>query len=224
MVACETLSAGGSRLPFFVAVHQDVRPELLDQVLATMRGYFAQSYRAHPGRRSSRIFQRLGEPTSLVAVAEWDSERDFEKLRQTASYQQVTEQADPAARIETLTLLRSFVRMLRQPAYVACIRFTAPPENAEALEAVILGKVRRDVEASEGLLGHEVFRVGVRPGQLLIVHSWASLDDLEQFRARTRPRHRVLIQGLGTVTERFTGTIAVQYSRQDAASAQPANP
>jgi quinol monooxygenase YgiN len=210
-------------LPFFVAVHQEVRPELLDEVLATMRGDFAQSYRAHPGRRSSRIFQQLDRPTSLVAMAEWDSERDFEKLRQTPSYQKVTERADPPARIESLTRLRSFARMSRPPAYVACIRFTAPEENADALEAVILGEVRQDVESSEGLLGHEVFRVGVRPGQLLIVHSWASMDALEQFRAETRPRHRMLFQGLGTMRERFTGTIAVQYSRQDATPVLPAS-
>lgn len=211
-------------MPFFVAVYQEVQPELLDQVLATMRGDFATSYRLHPGRRSSRIFLQLDRPTSMIAIAEWDSERDYERLRQTTGYQQVTEQADPPARIEPLTRLRSFARMSQQPAYVACIRFRAPLPQAQALETVILSDVRYDVESSEGLVGHEVFRVGQMPAELLIVHSWTSLDALEQFRIRTRPRHRVLIEGLGTVTERFTGTIAAQYSRQEAASALPVTP
>lgn len=201
-------------MPFFVAVYQDVRPELLDDALATMRGDFATSYRAHPGRRSSRIFQGLERPTSLIAIAEWDSERDFDRLRLTPEYQRVTVQADPPARIESLTRLRSFARMSRQPAYIACIRFVAPPEHAEALESVILTDIRYDVEASDGLVSHDVFRVGMQPGQLLIVHGWTSLDALEQFRTLTRPRHRELIEGLGVATDRFTGTIAVQYTRQ----------
>jgi quinol monooxygenase YgiN len=202
-------------LPFFVAVFQEVRPDLLEQSLAMMRGDFATSYRLHPGRRSSRIFQSLETPTSLIAVAEWDSESDFDRLRQTPSYRQVTDHADPPARIEYLTRLRSFARMSRAAAYVACIRFVAPPAEAEALESVILTDVRYDVEASEGLVSHDVFRVGKQPGQMVIVHGWTSLDALDDFRVRTRPRHRDLIEGLGVITDRFTGTIAAHYSRQE---------
>jgi quinol monooxygenase YgiN len=205
-------------LPFFVAVYQDVQPELLETTLATMRGDFATSHRTHPGRRGSRIFQGLEQPTSLIAVAEWDSERDFEKLRCTPEYQRLTVQADPPARIEALTRLRSFARMSRPPSYIACIRFVAPEGRGEALESVILDDIRYDVEASEGLVSHDVFRVGKQPGQLLIVHGWTSLDALEQFRRRTRPRHRLLIEGLFVATDRFTGTIAAEYTRLAVAS------
>jgi heme-degrading monooxygenase HmoA len=209
---------GGVRLSFFVAVYQDVRSEFLERTLATMRGDFATSYRLHPGRRNSRVFQSLEHPTSLIAVAEWDSERDYNRLRQSPEYQRATEQADPPARIEPLTRLRSFARMSRQPAYVACLRLVGRPDQALALEAVILGEVRRDVEASDGLISHDVYRVAKQSGQMVIVHGWTSLDALEQFRLLTRPRHRELIEGLGVVPHRFTGTIAVQYTRQLAPS------
>ena len=201
-------------MPFFVAVYQEVRSELLDEALVEMRRNFAESHRQYPGRRSSRIFQGLENPQMLIAVAEWDTERDFDQLRQSPNYQIATEQADPPARIESLTRLRSFVRMSRQPAYVACIRIAAQPGQADALEAVILGEVRRDVEASDGLISHDVFRVGKQPGQMVIVHGWTALDALDQFRQRTRPHHRELIEPLAIATDRFTGTIAVQYTRQ----------
>jgi quinol monooxygenase YgiN len=201
-------------MSFFVAVFQEVQPEMLDRILATMRGDFAQSHRTHPGRRSSRIFQGLGRPELLIAVAEWDSRAAYDRLWQSPTYQELTVQADPPATIEVLTRLRSFTRMSALPAYVACIRFTASPGQADALERMILSDIRRDVEASEGLVSHDVFRVGERAGQLLIVHGWASLEGLEQFRARTRPHHRALLHGLHSSVERFTGTVAAQYARQ----------
>jgi hypothetical protein len=98
-------------------------------------------------------------------VAEWDSKRDYEKLRRSPEYQRLTVQAEPPARIEALSPLRSFARMSRPPAYIACIRFVAPPGQGEAMESVILNDTRYDVEASEGLVSHDVFCVGKQPGQ-----------------------------------------------------------
>ncbi|MGE3911383.1 MAG: antibiotic biosynthesis monooxygenase [Chloroflexota bacterium] len=202
-------------MTFFVAVLQEVKPELLDRVLATMRGDFATSRRRHPGRRSSRIFQRLNQPNVLIALAEWDTQADYEALRRTPAYQQITLNADPPARIEHLTRLRSFIRMVTSPAVVGCAALTTPAEHAADLEAYMLGDVRHGVEAAPGLVGHEIFRVGNQPGHLLVVHGWRSIEDLERFRRTDGLTFEGRLSALRVVTERFTGVVAAQYSRHD---------
>ena len=203
-------------MPFFVAVYQEVTAEALDEVLATMRGDFATSRRMHPGRRATRVFQRLNYPTHLLALGEWDSQADYERLRQTEAYQQVTERADPPATIEYLTRLRHFARLTLPPSIVGCVTIAAPRENAEALEAFILDEVRLGVEGSLGLAAHEVYRVGDEGGRLLVVHGWRSIEDLERFRAGDRRRYEARLRELGAATDRLTGVVAVQYSRLEA--------
>jgi quinol monooxygenase YgiN len=200
-------------VPFFVAVHQQVPAERLDEVLATMRGDFATSRRLHPGRRGTRVFQRLNQPTRLLAIGEWDSQADYEQLWRTPAYQAVTVHADPPARIEYLTRLRLFARMSMPPAVVGSVEITAPPECGAALEAFILGEVSQGVARANGVVSHEVYRVGQDGGRLLVVHSWRSLEDLERFRAGDRKLYNATFESLGAITERLTAVVAMQFSR-----------
>jgi quinol monooxygenase YgiN len=202
-------------VPFFVAVYQEVSADRLEEVLATMRGDFATSRRMHPGRRSTRVFQRLNYPTHLLALGEWDSRADYDRLRQTDAYQQVTERAEPPASIEYLTRLRHFARLAVPPAIVGCVTITAPRENAGALEAFVLDEARHVVEGAPGLVAHEVYRVGENGGRLLAVHGWRSIEDLERFRAGERQGLERRLGELGASTDRLTGVVAVQYSRLD---------
>lgn len=203
-------------MPYFVAVYQEVSAEHLQTVLSTMRGDFATSRLAHPGRRTTRVFQRLNYPTHLLAIGEWDSQADYERLRQTEAYQQVTTQADPPATIESLTRLRHFARLAIAPSIFGCVRITTPTEHAESMEAFILDELRLGVEGSPGLVVHEVYRVGVERGRLLVVHGWRSLEDLERFRAGDRKRYDARLAELGAMTDRLTGVVAVQFSRLEA--------
>jgi len=204
--------AGGD-VPFFVAVYQEVSSDRLDEILATMRGDFATSRRMHPGRRTTRVFQRLNYPTHLLALGEWDSQADYERLRRTEAYQRVTERADPPASIEYLTRLRHFARLAVPPAIVGCVTIAAPPERAAAVEAFILDDVRHVVEGAPGLAAHEAYRVGEEGGRLLVVHGWRSIEDLERFRAGEPERYEARLRELGASTDRLTGVVAEQYSR-----------
>jgi quinol monooxygenase YgiN len=206
------------QVAFFVAVHQQVRPEHLDEVLVTMRGDFATSQRLHPGRRSTRVFQRLNYPTHLLAVGEWDSQDAYEMLKRTPHYRAVTVEADPPARIEYLKRIRIFARMAARPAIAGCVMLAVSSEHADTLERFLLDEVRWGVESAPGLISHEVYRVCQEPGRLLVVHSWRSLDDLESFRSTDRKRYDATLAELGVSTERLTGIVAAQFSRLDSAS------
>ncbi|MCC7371574.1 MAG: antibiotic biosynthesis monooxygenase [Chloroflexi bacterium] len=201
-------------MPFFVGVFQDIRPELLDEMLAGVRDDLAHSYRRNPGRRQSRVFQQIDLPTSFIAISEWDAEEDFQRFQASQRFQRMTVQADPPARIERLHRLRSFARMAFQAHCVACIRLIALPEHGDELEAAILGSIRVDVESSPGLISHDVFRAGAQAGQLVIVHGWESLAALEAFRTDTRERHGEILNPLLTSVERFVGSVTAVFSRE----------
>jgi quinol monooxygenase YgiN len=99
------------------------------------------------------------------------------------------------------------------PAIVGCVTIAAPPEHAEALEALILNDVHFSVEATPGLLAHEVYRVGGQVGRLLVIHGWRSLEALESFRAGARTSYAPRLRELNVSAERLTGIVAVQLSR-----------
>lgn len=206
-------------MPFFVVISQQVDPDNVEQMLAKMRDDLAVSHILHPGRRNARIFQQLDRPNHLMALTEWDSRAAYEQLWRSPGYQALTVNADPPARIEQVTRLRSFMRMSAQPSFVGCVRFTAPDAHADALERLVLDVLRYDNEASEGLLSHDVFRIGAVPGRILLVHSWRSINGLEQFRVKHRQRHDALLNALQVSAERFTGSIAALYTRQALSSA-----
>lgn len=202
-------------MPFFVAAFQDVHPDRLEETLTTIRGDLATSRRQHPGRRDTRVFQRINYPTHLLEIAEWDSLADYEQLRRTPRYQEMIARADPPARIEHLNRLRLFARMSVTAAVAGCVTMNVPPENAQALEAFILDDMRPGVEASVGLVTHEVYRMGAEVGRLLVVHSWRSIEDLERFRAGDRKRYDATLASLGVTAERLTNVVAAELSALD---------
>jgi hypothetical protein len=204
-----------SIVPFFVAVFREVPLDRLEATLAAIRGDFATSRRLHPGRRGTRLFQRMNYPTDLLEIAEWDSLVDYERLLRTPEYQALTVQADPPARIEHLTRLRMFARMLVPPGVVGCVMLTGPREHAEALEAHILSAHHLQAEASAGLVTHEVYRMGSALGRLLIVHSWRTIEDIERFRAGDRVEYEEAVRRFGVTTERLTNVVAAEVSRLD---------
>jgi quinol monooxygenase YgiN len=200
-------------MPFFVAVDQQIPSHALDRTLTTIEADFATSRALHPGRRHTRVFQRLNRPGHLLTIGEWEHPGDYERLRQTPGYHETVIAADPPGKIEPLTRLRYFARMSTRPGVVACVTMTAPEGAADALRAYVLGETHQRIEQSPGLVMHEVFQVKADTGALLAIHSWRSLRDLERFRADDGPAYTALLAERGVAVTRFTGLIAAQFSR-----------
>lgn len=200
-------------MPFFVAVDQEIPPHALDRTLTTIQADFATSRAVHPGRRHTRVFQRLNQPGRLLTIGEWEHPADYERLRQSPRYRELVITAEPPARIEPLTRLRYFARMSLRPSVVACVTMEAPGAATDSLRSYVLKEAHQQIERSQGLLSHEVFQVGAAPGSLLGVHSWRSLRDLERFRSEDGPGYGAALAELGVTITRFTGLIAAQFSR-----------
>jgi quinol monooxygenase YgiN len=196
---------------YFVAIHQRAWPDRLDELLATIRQTLAGGSSLHPGRRSTRLFQSLDEPEQLIALSEWTSEDAFEQFRHWPVFVDTIATTGPPPRIEPLSPLLRFERMDRRATVVACSRITAPPPAAGAVLDYLLGEARREVTNAYGLVRRELYRSRVETGDLLLVHGWRSFADLEQFRARYSAQTE--LKRLGATAERFTGTVAAEFSR-----------
>jgi heme-degrading monooxygenase HmoA len=199
-------------MAFFVAIHQEAWPDRLDQLLGTIRETLAASPPMHPGRRSTRVFQRLGRPTQLLSLGLWDSGVSFEAFKQSRIFVETGAVCGSPPKIEPLEQLRSFERMEHRASVMACSTVTAPAERATAVEAVLLSEQHRAVERVEGLVCREVYRASDAIGHILLVHTWRSLADLNRFRAREALSGEARLQQLGAVTERFTGSLAAEFS------------
>ena len=204
-------------MPFFVATYQEAWPNHVQQLLATIRGSFA-ARSSHPGRRNARVFQRLNEPTQLLAITEWESQAAHESLRQSPEFVQMTTACGPAPTFEYLERLHLFHRMNQRTAVVACTTVEAPDEVLPEVEAFLRGPAQRELVSTTSVVTRELYRSIETGRRFLAVTSWRSIADLERFRANTAQRMEQELTATGATLARFTGEIAVEYSVQDRAA------
>jgi heme-degrading monooxygenase HmoA len=199
-------------MAFFVAIHQEAWPERVNELLATIRANLEASPSLHPGRRSTRVFQRLGRPTQFLSLGLWDSQAAFEEFRRSQVFVETGAVCGPPPRIEPLEQLRFFERMEHRATVMACSTVTAPPESAADVERVLLSEEHRAVEQVPGLVCREVYREQATAGHILLVHTWRSMADLDRFRAAEAVQGEATMSQLGASTERFTGSVAAEFS------------
>ncbi|MFN8635677.1 MAG: antibiotic biosynthesis monooxygenase [Chloroflexota bacterium] len=197
---------------FVVAVHLEARPERLDDLLATVRASLSAARTLHPGRRSTRVFQRLGSPTSLLEVTEWTAEEAFERFRQGSEFAEIVAACRLIPEAEPLQRLRHFERMDQRVAVAACATITAAPELAASVEATLLSEAHQQIARADGLVWREIYRSQAATGRLLVLHGWRALADLERFRESGSQRGEAALAALGATTTRFTGTLAAELS------------
>jgi len=197
---------------YFVAMFQEAWPNRLDQLLETIRQSLASAPSLHPGRRTTRLFQRLGQSTQLLSVSEWTDERAFEQYRDWSVFVGTRAQTGPPPRIEPLVPLRRFERMEQRVALASCVTVTAPPESVASLRDFLLRDAHDSVKTVPGLVSREVYGVRHTPGQFLVVRSWTSLADLERFRATDAADLDRTHVRLGARIDRFTGALAAELS------------
>ena len=206
-----------NEVPFFVATYQEAWPNHVHQLLAAIRGSFA-ARAVQPGRRNTRVFQRLNEQTRLLAIAEWESQAAYEALQQSQQPEQVGPTCGPPPTIEYLERLHLFHRMKQRAAVVACTTVEAPPERFVEVEAFLRGPAQREVVATASVVTRELYRSMETGRRLLAVTSWSAIADLEQFRATSAQRLEHELTALGATLSRFTGEIAAEYSLHDRAA------
>lgn len=200
----------------FVAIHQEAWPDRLGELLTTIRQSLALAPTLHPGRRTTRLFQRLGRPTQLVAVSEWSDERDFDQFRRWPVFVKTVAVCGPPPRIEPLVALRRFERMERRSAIASCITVIASPEQESVVRELLLRDAHQRATKQDGLISRELYQSRQTPGRFLVVRGWASLADLERFRATEAVELYETHRRLGSSVERFTGALAAELSRLDA--------
>lgn len=206
-------------MAFIVAVRMQVSEESLADVLALIQREYRQTPADGQRRRRGRLFQRLGAPTDLLGLAEWESQRAYDAYRSTTTHRAVLGGLAGPSHARYCARLITFERALQAAEVVACALIDAnDPEAAEAKDFIV-GQGRAEMRAAPGLISHEVYRTHKRPPSFVVVHQWRRLSDLERFRAEVGARHEAILAERGATLERFTGRLAAEYP-----SAQPAAP
>src|SRR3954447_15768474 len=101
---------GRGHVAYFVAIFQEAWPDHLEDLLGTIRHSLASAPSLHPGRRTTRMFQRFGQPTQLLSISEWSDEHAFEQFKQWSVFVETNSVSGPPPRIEPLVPLRRFER------------------------------------------------------------------------------------------------------------------
>ena len=199
-------------MPFFVAVHHQVRPGCRAQRVETVRDDFAASPVSHPGRKFARLFRHLHDETRLLAMEEWQSQSDFERHDHSPAYAESIHASGPAPRICVLERLQHYRHMPHSPSALACTTIVSPPEQADEVERFICDEERRDALVAAGLVLRAVYRMAGSTGGLLVLHGWRSMDHLEEYLAGSAAVMAATLAALGATLDQFAGQIAAEYS------------
>ena len=205
-------------MPFFVATYRQAWPDRVSDLLTSIKRSFEVSRTAAPGRHTSRVFQRLEDPTSLVSIGEWDNQAAYEAHHGSQAFEEATVETGPPPVIVFLRRIHLFERMNDRAAVVACVTITVPAERADSVESFLRGPAQANMVATPGIVFRELYRSypDDQPTvRLLVAHGWRSIADLERFRRADAPHFQSTLSSLGANVERFTGEIAAQFSRLD---------
>lgn len=198
-------------MAYFVAIHQEAWPDQLEELLGTIQRNLAAAPTLHPGRRTTRLFQRIGQPTQLLSLSEWSDERAFQQFIEWPVFVETNSVSGPPPTIEPLVPLRRFERMEQRIALASCVWVTAPMDNAAAVQAFLLQDAHESVRTMAGLVSREVYQSRKSPSRFLVVRSWRSMADLDRFRTSNAPRFDEIHHQLGATVERFTGALAAEF-------------
>lgn len=199
-------------MPFFVAVHHQVRPGCRAQRVQTVRADFAASPLAHPGRKFARLFEHLTDQTRLLAIEEWQGPREFDRHQGSPEYVATIEASGPAPRIDVLERLQHYRHMPHSPAALACTAVSTPPDRASEVEELICDEERRDALVAGGLVLRAVYRVVGSADRLLVLHGWSSIDHLERYLSGSAAATAAILAARGATLDQFAGQIAAEYS------------
>jgi heme-degrading monooxygenase HmoA len=197
-------------MPLFVVSRLQVDPSQLAKVLALIRGEYARDQR-RPGRRQARVFQRLGSPTDLLALVEWDDEASYEAYRRSSTHRALLDGLATPAHTRYCARLSLFEYFLQPTAVSACAIITPGMAPPTVIEEAVRQQGRVDVIPSPGLVCHEVYRTLKRPSVYVVMHRWRDFADLDQFRRETSPRLERTLADLGATLERFTGQLVAEF-------------
>jgi heme-degrading monooxygenase HmoA len=201
-------------MPLFVVSRLQVDPSQLAEVLALIRGEFARDLR-RPGRRQARVFQRLGSPTDLLGLVEWDGEESYDAYRRSSTHRALLNGLSAPAHTRSCARLSLFEYFLQPTAVSACAIITPGLAPSTVIEEVIRQQGQADVIPSPGLVGHELYRTLEHPPIYVVMHRWRDFADLDRFRRDISPRLQRTLADLGATLERFTGQLVAEFPARD---------
>jgi hypothetical protein len=102
--------------------------------------------------------------------------------------------------------------MPHSPSALACTTLSTPLDRADEVESFICDDERRDALVAAGLVLRAVYRVDGRPGRLLVLHGWRSLDNLERYFETSAHSLAEMATSAGASIDQFAGQIAAEFS------------
>ena len=207
-----------------VAFRLRPRPDGVEVALRAVRRGFEDARTVRPRSRRARLFQRLGDPTDLLDIGEWEAPGAVEAYVRSPLFAEVAAVAEVPPRVEYYESLRSLEWFSRSAAVAACATIVASPATAATVAAYLREESFQAVSAMPGLCYHEVNRAVDDPSHFLTVHGWSTLADLDRFRAGVGPRLRAAEADLGAVVDLFAGVVVAEYRVPTPTASWPERP
>ena len=164
-----------------------------------------------PRSRRARLFQRLGDPTDLLDIGEWEEPGAVEEYVRSPVFAEVAAMVEVPPRVKYYESPRSLEWFSRSATVAACATITATPATAADVADYLSEDSYQAVGAMPGICYHEVNRAVDDPSHFLTVHGWVTLADLERFRRDVGPRLEAAVTDLGAVVDLFTGVVVAEY-------------
>lgn len=199
-------------MPFYVSVQYRAWPEQREALRALIRSDLSASSAVHPGLRFARVFQHLTEPDRFLAFEEWQSQAEFQRLRESPDYLETLAAYGPPPQADALERLQLYRHLPHRPTALTCVSLTTPPGQAEAVEDLVCDDARREALVDGGLVIRAVYRVIQEPGRLIVLHGWRSLAHLERYQETVAGEAEAAMRALGAAVDSFVGEITAEFS------------
>lgn len=199
-------------MTFYVQTYREAPATTLDDVVARIRHWLAESPATRPTRRAARVFQRLHEPSHVLTLSEWNDEAAFWEFSASPEFRELDALTGQQPTIVPLVPLIRSEHMARRATVGSCVTIAVSAEADDELREFLVGRAHDVVKALPGLVSREVYRARDIPHTYLVVHSWTTLEHLERFRATHALRLDEVHDRLGTTVVAFTGGLTAQFS------------
>lgn len=199
-------------MPFYVSVQYRAWPEQRDALRVLIRRDLSASSASHPGLRFARVFQHLTEPDWFLAFEEWQSQAEYQRLRESPAFLESLAAYGPPPQADALERLQLYRRLPYRPTALTCVSLTTSPEQAQAVEDRVCDDAQRAALVDGGLVIRAVYRVTEQPGRLLVLHGWRSLAQVERYQETLATDTETALRALGAAVDSFVGEITAEFS------------
>jgi quinol monooxygenase YgiN len=189
-----------------------VRPGRVEELVAQSERAFRDRAGLAASRRQAWYFQGLDDPELFLYVGEWDSREAFESYARERHAPGFEDLFVCWPQYRYCRALGYYERVMERVGAVGSFLLQTRPEAAPALVAELERMGREEVRPrAPGLLGYYIYGDLGDPGRLMVVHTWATVENLQRVRAAQAGEWFARLRAQGAQATLFNGVTRAAF-------------